>query len=210
MLTAGVWGQVSWPLIHAPTPSGLRKSADACRTPGSTEVAALALLLYSSEGERVRLCGMVKEQEVLCGIGSSAGLPISLVTCGWSNSFIHAASRRNSSMSVEVKISAGKKVTVSLFPWWVAPPRDFTHNDYQTLALCGTAHPLRPIQLDEPVYNKAEPDTFSWDGSSKHTPETSGKLVLSRVTTCWLEALFSVTASLGSRAEHVWVKDVRN
>lgn len=74
--------------------------------------AAQALLLDSSRGEYVRLCGTVQEQEVLCGTtSSSAGLPISLVTCGWSNSFIHAASRRNSSMSVEVKMSAGKKVT---------------------------------------------------------------------------------------------------
>lgn len=35
-------------------------------------------------------------------------LPMSLVTWGWSNSFMQAASRRNSSMSVEVKMSAGK------------------------------------------------------------------------------------------------------
>lgn len=80
------------------------------RTPGSTEVTALVVLLDSSGGEDVRLCGTVHDQEVLCGTTrSSAGLPISLVTCGWSNSFIHAASRRNSSISVEVKMSAGKK-----------------------------------------------------------------------------------------------------
>lgn len=36
-----------------------RSNADICRTPGSTEVAALALLLDSSEGEHVRLCGIV-------------------------------------------------------------------------------------------------------------------------------------------------------
>lgn len=55
------------------------------------------------------VCRIVQEQKLLCGTSSSTGLPISLVTWGWSNSFIHAASRRNSSMSVEVKMSAGKK-----------------------------------------------------------------------------------------------------
>lgn len=126
-------------------PLGLRRSnSDICRTPGSTEVAALALLLESGGGEYVRLGGMVQDKEMLCGTTSStAGLPISLVTCGWSNSFIHAASRRNSSMSVEVKMSAGKKASVSFPPLWVAP-RDFTDNDYQKLVLCGTAHPLSP------------------------------------------------------------------
>lgn len=61
------------------------------------------LLSESSPGGHVRLGGDG------AGVSSTAGLPISLVTCGWSNSFIHAASRRNSSMSVEVKMSAGRK-----------------------------------------------------------------------------------------------------
>lgn len=140
MLINGVWRQVLWVLTHTPTPSRPGKD-QGWYMQDSRQHRALALLSDSSGGEYVRLCGIVQERDMLCGTSCSAGLPISLVTCGWSNSFIHAASRRNSSMSVEVKISAGKKVTVSLLPLWVAP-RDFTDN--QTLVLCGTAHPLRP------------------------------------------------------------------
>lgn len=80
-------------------------------------------------------------------VSSTAVLPISLVTCGWSNSFIHAASRRNSSMSVEVKMSAGRKGHCkfsSLVLQWMAP-KDITDNDLQKLVLCGGfAHPPRP------------------------------------------------------------------
>lgn len=81
------------------------------------------------------------------GVSSTAGLPISLVTCGWSNSFIHAASRRNSSMSVEVKMSAGRKghCKFSSLVLRRMAPKDITDNDPQKLALCeGFAHPPRP------------------------------------------------------------------
>lgn len=37
------------------------------------------------------------------------GSPTSLATCGWSNSFMQAASLRNSSMSLEAIMSAGRK-----------------------------------------------------------------------------------------------------
>lgn len=50
-----------------------------------------------------------------------------------------------------------KKVTVSFPPLWVAP-RDFIRSLFFV-----AQHILSDLQLDEPVYNKAEPDTFSWD-----------------------------------------------
>lgn len=95
---------------------------------------------------RAVLLGMWGWGDVV-GVSSTAGLPISLVTCGWSNSFMHAASRRNSSMSVEVKMSAGRKGHCkfsSLVLQWMAP-KDITDNDLQKPVLCGGfAHPPRP------------------------------------------------------------------
>lgn len=38
-----------------------------------------------------------------------------------------------------------------------------TDNDYHKLFVEDVSHILSDLQLDEPVYNKAEPDTFSWD-----------------------------------------------